>query len=758
MEWSKPKDNASDHEYLDALKSGYVIINTTKCTFVGPPGSGKSTLLSLILDPTSEPVPRHSTPVAEKAVQATTSCAKLVSTDPVDPLGTWVAFDSERMLDVVSNSVKKKHYHNESHSTAASALNHQCKATGTDIASSTPTSSGTSSNKADKNAVRSRLQFKLDLLKAARGRKTNVSFREIDLIYLVDTGGQPQFQEIVPLFVRNASVNAVVFKLSELLQDYPQSTYWVNGREFSEPEDLKLTNEELILYAAHSIYSGTMHRKLSIAVESPEHPTVLLVGMFADKEHEGETKEDKQKKLESESSLKKYMDPDWLITLSRGKYIVGVDGSKTWLGNEEEAEKQLDKLKQLRSAILTQSKKLKVKVPLSWFFFLDDLQNQAKDKKFLTLEECYELGDQLEMNDENVLRALEFLDELNIILYYPKCLPNIVFCEPQFLLQKVTEIIVSSFPCAAPDNDNLTGTRRIFRTQGIFTNKILQLDAFKQGFNKDFSIDDLLLLLQELLIIAKVDESGYFMPCVLPYEDPKIDDHYDSKVDPLWIYFMQDHTPRGVFCATIVHLTKCHENGSSLLRWVVKSSNRENVLRKRNIMEFILFDERESGKGHHDPEIGRVTIAATLSEFEIHTSCAVDHLLEIRANIESALQEAKEKLAYDDKQMDYTFGFLCQHPKCKGQKEQRGRHVAKVCNNSFTNCKCEYGSPKSLSDTQDPWFNQSEDKQNQGNYNQYWVQLTTQCNCNCTMSYALYMSTHRVFCSNHNHVSFCVRK
>ena len=718
MEWSKPKDNASDHEYLDALKSGYVIINTTKCTFVGPPGSGKSTLLSLILDPTSEPVRRHSTPVAEKAVQATTSCAKLVSTDPVDPLGTWVAFDSERMIDVVSNSVKKKHYHNETHSTATSALSHQSKATGTDIASSTPTSSGTTSSKADKNAVRSRLQSKLDLLKAARGRKTNVSFKEIDLIYLVDTGGQPQFQEIVPLFVRNASVNAVVFKLSELLQDYPQ---WVNGREFSEPEDLKLTNEELILNAAHSIYSGTMHRKLSKAVESPEHPTVLLVGMFADKEHEGETKEDKQKKLESESSLKKYMDPDWLITLSRGKYIVGVDGSKTWLGNEEEAEKQLDKLKQLRSAILTQSKKLKVKVPLSWFFFLDDLQNQTKDKKFLTLEECYELGVQLEMNNKNVLAALEFLDELNIILYYPKYLPNIVFCEPQFLLQKVTEIIVSSFPCAAPDIDTETGSRKTFRNQGIFTDKILQHDEFKQGFDNDFSIYNLLHLLKSLLIIAEVDEAKYFMPCVLPYEDPKIvDDRYITQVDPLWIYFMKDHTPRGLFCAMIVHLTK---SDSSLFQWVVKSSNCENPLRRRNIMEFILLDKDKSCESHQDPEMGRVTIAATLSQFEIHTSCAVDHLLEIRANIESALQEAKEKLAYDDKQMDYTFGFLCQHPKCKGQKEQRGRHVAKVCNN-FASCKCKRGGLSDLTKRQAPWFNQKKDKQNQGNNIQCWIQET----------------------------------
>lgn len=681
-----------------------MVINTTKCTFFGPPGSGKSTLLNLIRNPNDKIAERQSTAVAEKAVQATT--AKLVSTDSSDPLGTWVEFDSKLMNDILSNCVEKGQYHVESSSTQQT-LATETKSSGNETAKSKV-------QERENMPAGERLQMKLQKLRAARQRKTKGTFKEIDLIYLVDTGGQPQFQEIVPLFVRNASVNAIVLKLSEYLRDFPKNTYWIHGREFSIPEDLKLTNKDLILHAAHSIYSGTMHRTLSTAEESPEHPSVLLVGMFADGELKDETHIDKHRILQTETSLKTYMDLNWLITVSRGKYIVDIDGSQKWLQDESE-KTHLDKLKKLRTAILTQSKKLRVKVPLSWFLFLEDLQENASTENIMTLEECIKLGREFDMSEKNVQAALEFLDELNIILYYSKYLPGVVFCEPQFLLQKVTDIIVASFPLAAPDCDPSSGSRERFRAEGIFrsTDKFLQLPEFTKGFSDDFSEEDLLYLMQELLIIAKVDETSnsYFMPCVLPYEDPANIQPYDSQVDPLWIYFMQEHTPRGLFCAAIVHLTKCHEKDSSFYQWIVKSSTcRERYIRKRNIMEFILVDKNVHGPGssHYDTEIGRVKIAATLSEFQIHTNCSTEHLLEIRANVESALQEAKEKLIYDDREIDYTYGFQCK--KCS----ERPLHVAKVANSSYTICKCAYGSYKDLDSKQAVWFTTTKDKQHQG--------------------------------------------
>lgn len=651
------------------------------------------------------PQPRQSTAVAEKAVQATT--AKLISTDPSDPLGTWVEMDSNLLISILSNSVDKRHYEVAE---APASLSKVAASSNTALSGNAQDSNKTSDHK---KRLGIRLKSKLDILRKARERKTNVSFKEIDLIYLVDTGGQPQFQEIVPLFVRNASVNSIVFKLNEKLEDYPQNTYWINGRPFSVPEEIKLTNEELILYASHSIYSGAMQRKLKIAEKSPDHPSVLLVGMFADEELKEETHLHKQDTLKKNESLKKYIDLDWLITLSRGKYIVSINGSAEARSRSDHA--HLETLKNLRAAILTQSKKLTVKVPLLWFLFLDELQKIAKEKKFLTLNECFKLGDEFEMNESSVEQALEFLDELNIILYYPEYLPDVVFCEPQFLLQKVTNIIVASFPLAAPDYDLYTGSREKFRAEGIFKNDLLQVDEIKEGFNDDFSIEDLLDLLQELLIIAKVDTDTYFMPCVLPYEKPSNIKPYDSNVDPLWIFFMQNHTPRGLFCATIVYLTKRHEeDDSSFYQWTVKPSKPHETLpleRKRNIMEFVLLDKRESGKRkHYDSDVGRVKIVATQSEFEIHTSCSADHLLEIRANIESALQEAREKLTYDDREIDYTFGFRCKTKRCS----IKDRHVAKVASSNFTNCKCANGSIRDLDAKQAIWFPRVEKGHKQG--------------------------------------------
>ena len=80
------------------------------------------------------------------------------------------------------------------------------------------------------------------------------------------------------------------------------------------------------------------------------------------------------------------------------------------------------------------------KIPIGWFLLEQDIIKATKGGVISRLE-C--LGITAVLNiDANALRAaLEYFDDLNIFLYYPSVLPEVVFCDPQIILDKVTELV-----------------------------------------------------------------------------------------------------------------------------------------------------------------------------------------------------------------------------------------------------------------------------------------------------------------------------
>ena len=66
--------------------------------------------------------------------------------------------------------------------------------------------------------------------------------------HLIDSGGQPQFYDILPLVYHRLSLNMVVIQLSEGLDDKPKVTFHSKGRNVYElPDTLQLTNCQFII-------------------------------------------------------------------------------------------------------------------------------------------------------------------------------------------------------------------------------------------------------------------------------------------------------------------------------------------------------------------------------------------------------------------------------------------------------------------------------------------------------------------------------
>ncbi|XP_019863619.1 PREDICTED: uncharacterized protein LOC109592665, partial [Amphimedon queenslandica] len=229
-----------------------------------------------------------------------------------------------------------------------------------------------------------------------------------------------------------------------------------------------------------------------------------------------------------------------------------------------------------------------IKLPIRLFTFEISLQLRAKKKQqsFLTKEEVIEIGKSLQLDDESDIDdALRYLHNVTIILYYPAVLPNIIFVDPEPILDVLSRLIAIRYvnhkdrnlianPPPSPDET------RDFIKYGLFKEDLLEIIGKQRIFNKNFESSHMIDLLKHLNIIAEVENKGerekthlrvitdvknkekkndYFFPCALPSYNKL--NPASKEVRPLliaWKICNRGTTtlaiPQGLFPLTIVHL------------------------------------------------------------------------------------------------------------------------------------------------------------------------------------------------------------
>ena len=74
-----------------------------------------------------------------------------------------------------------------------------------------------------------------------------------DWTYLIDSGGQIKFLEVLPAFLQHISVCLFVTKLSEMLSEHPKIEYFENGKPVGEPMLCPFTNEQMLMRCVQTI-------------------------------------------------------------------------------------------------------------------------------------------------------------------------------------------------------------------------------------------------------------------------------------------------------------------------------------------------------------------------------------------------------------------------------------------------------------------------------------------------------------------------
>ena len=388
-------------------------------------------------------------------------------------------------------------------------------------------------------------------------------------IHLLDTGGQANFIDIAPALFRFNSVNIVLHKLDEKLDDVAKFFYSIEGKVVGT-ESRKVTNAQLL----RSLFASRMGLKRPnleglAGVEIAGEAHLVVLGTHFDKYSEKLRKGENLETLDFKND-RIHMDfkdyKQWIIEYKpakKAKTKRGKDGKKkktkeekAWLIfpinclSREKSEKEIaQRIRQLASRCY-----IRAKVPIRWFLIqleINELKSSGKD--IVAVREVVDIGSCLEMTREEVIAALRYFHDLTVCLYFHKVLPGVVFLTPNLLFKKLTQLASVTLR----DRDPVVpfGISDLLLKKGIFTKAIF--DYFPDGFMPGlFTIDNFLKLMVHLLVICPLpDGESYYMPSVLEHDDNPIDDLEEAffNVEPLCLSW-KDTVPVGLFPSLIQYL------------------------------------------------------------------------------------------------------------------------------------------------------------------------------------------------------------
>ena len=404
------------------------------------------------------------------------------------------------------------------------------------------------------------------------------------VLSVTNAGGYPEIQEVLPLFLRQTALNIYVQNLSAALSEKPVVQYYdQQGSLLSNPVESPSTNEDHVKYTVRSMQS----LKCSATVTDVKTPKILFVGTHEDLEkHDSRSeREDAMKAL-----LLRAFEDDIIFSDKYMKKILFCINASARDANEEKTAQYI------RSIINQLYPSVGQKIPLRWFALLIKLQEISKklNRLVVTKKECLDASPALHLH-EKLDSALQYLDELNIIFHYTQILPDVVFCDVQVLLDKITELVEHMYKLTNHDvgEDGIcTGEWKKFRDFGLITEAILE--AFPSHYVPGiFTVNDLLKLFRTLLVFADFqtdnkEKPEYFLPCLLHrIESEKVDQYIadcKSHVSPLVLHFPHGLL-NGVFCFTIATLLSAENKSPAPWRLSLHSDGNPRCL-YRNVVQF----------------------------------------------------------------------------------------------------------------------------------------------------------------------------
>ena len=480
-------------------KLGYnVTVSISNVTTQGPPATGKTSVIDLAMG-RPPAVERHSTGVAE-----TPSCSIIVGDDSSEDV-EWEELTPDRMFDMVCETIEalaKPVDHLGTEQRGAVLQQHETGATPTlsEPAHSPPAAPGAATKHR-----RDFPQILTDIMQRLPKVRGSTRLFRTRLLLMSDSGGQPNYLDVFPLFVRNKCLALFTLKLNDCLDAIPQFSYCIRGHSISMADTmLQYSYRQLLESLAKSMSSFLP--SLSPSSDCHGNARFAVIGTFADRVNEcaSESLDDKNSILAD--SLKAY---EQLRINYKGKPILPINAI---ISDKKKRRQYMMELRRL----ISKSPSVEVTIKLRWFGFYLSLKSssKAKQRAILSLQECLDIGRSLDMDEQETRKAITFFHNLNLILHYQ----SLVIIELKPILDLVSLLIGVSFINEDELHDLFgidlpAGARDHFQQHGCFDRYTLaECFQFPEPLNAEAFIN----LLAEVKAVAIIEKSNeFFMPCVL---------------------------------------------------------------------------------------------------------------------------------------------------------------------------------------------------------------------------------------------------
>ena len=475
----------------------------------------------------------------------------------------------------------------------------------------------------------------------------------LELIHMIDTGGQPELMEVMPSLIHNASFAMVLVDLRYGLSEQPQLDYHEDGIPYKRDFQSNYTGRDIILKLA-----STLRCKKSI--NKAFH--ILIIAT-----HRDCVKSDVEARVKTlNSDVCSILLPEFENELL---LCEAPDNVAFVLNLMNPDDNDLKSLSQICTEVRNSCLGVHFNTPTAFFVFEQDLIQFAEsvNRYILSLEECKGVGAKLKMTDEMVEAALVLFHSQNTFLYFRHVLPNHVFIEPNVLFDIVNSIVRFSYKKLKGIPAKLVSLLK----DGIITEELLNYDEISPHFKKGFyEIQDAIKLFCHTLTLAPLqpdtelvevapEKKEYLMMC-LKSAIPKLELHRyipkSSDTVPLVIKFSSGCVPLGCFGSTISCLL-------SRYKWGIAKKGVSPKCLAHNIASL------------HDPKLRVDVVLVDFTKYlEIHVDsnlkCRKSPAIicsKIRKKVLGAIEQVFEIMHLDMDLISASCAFTCPCPETLGE-------------------------------------------------------------------------------------------
>ena len=402
-------------------------------------------------------------------------------------------------------------------------------------------------------------------------------FTDTAFIKMEDTGGQPEFMDMLSALTVGPALYLLFCKLTDALQSRYKVSYLSTSGESTVPRESTYTVEEVFFKALASITcSQSSSSSLPASSQEDGNPIVdqlmascnksiaYIVGTHKDLVTEEQIDEFDQK-LQDSIRPTSFFHDDIVQFSSEQRMVLPVD-------NMHGGSTEIDNIRKLLEDALKKHFE-QLSIPASWLVL--SLCLRKREERTASLQSVLLLAEEIGIPKNETMIALWFLHHYaGVLMYFPNLpeLKDTVICDNQVIYDSATNVIVNSFRFGSVGK---AASERFSKTGQFSLEDIRKATASVSG---DYiPLEKLVKLLEHLNILASLVRSHltaiascsqsskhmHFMPCVLQNAaHEELDRFWDLcdtpdqfAIAPLLIRYNCGFVPIGVFPAMIASLS-----------------------------------------------------------------------------------------------------------------------------------------------------------------------------------------------------------